>query len=136
MVRTGQKSTKVGRRFSLKPFTIGDCWMQSSHKLNQDEYFRKRYSEGFIMFHRLMWQHTHDMEVPEGHEVDHLCCNRACFNPKHLQLVTKAEHVDKSNRQMSRYKTGLRYKNGRRKEDKYQPEEFKRKKKDEDTEED
>lgn len=32
-------------------------------------------------------------EIPNGYEIDHACNNRACCNPKHLQLVTRAENM-------------------------------------------
>ena len=34
--------------------------------------------------------------VPDGHEVDHLCRNRGCVNPTHLEAVT--EFINKSRR--------------------------------------
>ena len=35
--------------------------------------------------------------VPEGLECDHLCRNRACVNPGHIELVTHTENVRRSN---------------------------------------
>lgn len=31
--------------------------------------------------------------IPVGLELDHLCCNRDCYNPTHLEAVTHAENV-------------------------------------------
>ena len=31
--------------------------------------------------------------LPEGYEVDHLCRNRLCCNPKHLEAVTHSENM-------------------------------------------
>lgn len=34
--------------------------------------------------------------IPEGHEIDHLCRNRKCINPEHLEPVTSSENHRRS----------------------------------------
>lgn len=42
--------------------------------------------------HRVSYRH-HKGEIPNRHELDHVCENTRCINPDHLEPVTKAEHA-------------------------------------------
>jgi hypothetical protein len=83
----------------LKQLTEG-CIVPTSHKLNHDGYFRKRINNKLVMFHRYVYECQHG-DIPRGYEVDHICRNRACCNPNHLQLLTISDHKVKTNTERS-----------------------------------
>ena len=41
--------------------------------------------------HRAMWEHRHGAVVGKL-TIDHLCLNRRCVNPDHMELVTYGEN--------------------------------------------
>lgn len=47
--------------------------------------------------HRVMWE-LKNGPVSIGLELDHLCRNRACVNPDHLELVTHEVNMNRSRR--------------------------------------
>lgn len=81
------------------------CVIPTSHKLNPDGYFRKRvWVDGklkLMMYHRYVWLEAGN-EIPKGHEIDHICRNRACCNVEHLQVLGISEHKVKTNVERSK----------------------------------
>lgn len=84
------------RRFWSKVTVAGCCWWWDSGKLPSGYgTFRARCGGNQTMglyAHRVSWELVFD-RIPEGLEIDHLCENRSCVNPLHMEVVTHAENM-------------------------------------------
>ncbi len=77
----------------------GDCWLWLGGKTyNGYGLFGRGRSEGgkgiwrTQRAHRISYELTMG-EIPDGLTLDHLCRNRLCVNPAHLEPVTRGENV-------------------------------------------
>lgn len=57
-----------------------------------DGYTRVSISGKIITLHRLVYEHRRG-PIPDGLVLDHLCLNKSCCNPDHLEAVTNAENI-------------------------------------------
>lgn len=69
----------------------GDCWEWTATR-SEGGYGRYNHEGRLQAAHRVVWELLVG-PIPKGHTLDHLCRNRGCVNPDHLEPVTMRENT-------------------------------------------
>ncbi len=80
----------VAERFWAKVELTEDCWVWTGHLRRGYGTLMQDGRDGSA--HRFAYE-SFVGPIPEGLEIDHLCRNRACVNPAHMEPVSRRENI-------------------------------------------
>lgn len=80
-----------------KRVEIGDCWVWTGAIDKASGYGRIQEDGSTKYVHRSVYEELVGL-IPTWMQLDHLCRNRACCNPDHLEVVSPAENTARSAR--------------------------------------
>lgn len=75
--------------------TEDGCWRSFHRPRKGDGYVMFKVDGASILAHRFAYE-VFVGEIEPGMELDHLCNNRDCMNPEHLEQVTREENVKRA----------------------------------------
>lgn len=82
----------------VKVHPISECWTWTGARNPKGYGSVANGRGGSMLAHRKAYEHIVG-PIPDGLTIDHLCLNKACVNPAHMEPVTRGEN----NSRMVRY---------------------------------
>ena len=80
------------QRMEWRTERTDSCWNWTG-ATNSQGYGQLRFGNKAIYAHRVAWE-MNNGPIPDGLVVDHMCHNRRCVNPAHLQIVTQKQNCE------------------------------------------
>lgn len=90
--RRHQITDKITNNIKICPDT--GCWIWQGGNSGDGRgggYARMHLDGQTVAVHRVMWTNFYGY-IPGKMQIDHVCRNRLCVNPDHLQMVTHQEN--------------------------------------------
>lgn len=90
--------TELVEKLMLRTEVTDDgCWLYLGHRLKSgygilNRYHRELGRSKSSLAHRYVYEAATG-PIPTGAEIDHLCRNKPCWRPDHLQAVTKSQNL-------------------------------------------
>ena len=71
---------------------LGRCWQWRAGRTKQQYGGFHPTKRAMVLAHRFAYEATVG-KIPRGMVIDHLCRNRSCVNPEHMEAVTNMENL-------------------------------------------
>lgn len=98
--------SELNNRFMSKVDQTEDCWIWMACKRGNG-YGEFHLAGKTNLAHRVSYQ-IFKGEIPDDLDIDHMCHNRSCVNPDHLQAVSRSMNNQNRKSAQSNSKSGIR----------------------------